>query len=517
MTRPTVIHSPEVDQRLQMLNSLLTTPHRELSKVHSVHSTLIEQDPLFYQHLAAWYSATGEIRDHKEVFIINLCLSKFDGHRDIGLAMLRELPPYQVQRVFDFIHGRVIKKYKTTKTGRGKSVKTTSTAYTEKVGLFQNVPRSMVTEITRYLKEREAEPDWFDSVAMTFRKSIKRLYSVLHIKPSDRAQAIVFEGTPPPDSSLAAIKELRKASTPTDQARTIIEHKIPYRVASTIVSAMTPTVILALIEVMSDQELINNMGSLQKRGVMSNADIKDVIVKRLEKAKKSKRVSALKATEAAKAAGVSEDLQESLKSVANTQIKDKGRIDRSTALIVDKSGSMKQGIEVGKQMAAMISAIMGDGVPFYCYAFDTMAIDVGKKAKGTDLASWETAFKGIIANGGTSCGSPLVTLRLLKQPVEQIVMITDEGETTPPAFLKAYQEYCEALNVQPNVIILRCGDSRKTEITDKLRRADVEVDAYDFNGDYYSLPGLIQYLTRPSKLELLMEIMNYPLPTRKAS
>ena len=46
----------------------------------------------------------------------------------------------------------------------------------------------------------------------------------------------------------------------------IVEHAIPYRVAATVIKQMTPTVLLALIERMSPQELINNLGLLQARG-----------------------------------------------------------------------------------------------------------------------------------------------------------------------------------------------------------------------------------------------------------
>jgi hypothetical protein len=41
------------------------------------------------------------------------------------------------------------------------------------------------------------------------------------------------------------------------------------------------------------------------------------------------------------------------------------------------------------------------------------------------------------------------------------------------------------------------------------------VDAFQFTGDYYSLPNLVPLLARPSKLELLIEILEYPLPARK--
>src|SRR6185437_11877563 len=87
-------------------NTLLTTPHRRLENVWPIHCQLVEQDPRFYVQLAAWYHDKGSVRDHQEMFIITLVLSTFEGHRDVGLALLRSLPPYQVARVVDFIHGR---------------------------------------------------------------------------------------------------------------------------------------------------------------------------------------------------------------------------------------------------------------------------------------------------------------------------------------------------------------------------------------------------------------------------
>lgn len=171
----------EDDVRLGILNSLLTTPHRQLENTFPLHQGLVAQDPLFYGHLAAWYTAIGDVRDHKESFVINLILSSFEGHRDAGLALLREMPPYQVCRVVDYIHGKKVKKVTRPATatatparrgrvrGRGNAAvappatPTTPAVVTmEPYGLFKNAPRSLKTEVERYLREREADHDWFD-------------------------------------------------------------------------------------------------------------------------------------------------------------------------------------------------------------------------------------------------------------------------------------------------------------------------------------------------------------------
>src|SRR5262249_10367777 len=144
----------------------------------------------------------------------------------------------------------------------------------EKTGLFRNAPRSLRTEVARYLHEREADADWFDSTALVARKAIKRLYALFHIPPGERAQRILFEEDPPADSRVFALKELAKAKTPAEQARAIVENQIPYRIASTVIQQMTPTVLAALVERMSAQELINNLASLKRRGAFDNPDLK---------------------------------------------------------------------------------------------------------------------------------------------------------------------------------------------------------------------------------------------------
>lgn len=188
----------ERDLRLELLNSLLTTPHRELDKVNELHRDLIGRDALFYGHLAVWYHRHGEVRDHKEVFVGTLLTSDVEAHREAGFVLLQELPPYQVARVVDFM-----------KKLRGK------------------FPRQARTAVTHYLRQREKDDNFFDRAAIRARKAMKHLYASCHVKPSARADLVLFKDTPPADSLAFMLKQLSKASTPAEQAALIVEHKIP--------------------------------------------------------------------------------------------------------------------------------------------------------------------------------------------------------------------------------------------------------------------------------------------------
>jgi hypothetical protein len=580
----------ERDIRTDLLNTLLTTPHRDLSALHPIHSTMVRQDPLFYVHMAAWYADHGQVRDHKEMFVVMLALSDFEGHRDVGLALLRRLPIYEVARVVDFVKGaevkvrvapasrrrgparsaatpgaspmlpaapssasaapppaagaagraglatRVANRLRggsrsgapalaiATPTGAAPPAPGASSAAvavpqelpkvkvpTVKRGLFRNVPRSMRTEIERYLRALEQDPRAFDRAAVGSRKALKRLYAGLHIRPGKRAQAILFDEEPPEGSMAAKVRQIKNAATPAEQARLIVEHRIPYRIASTVVREMTPMVVAALVEVMTPQELINNVGSLKERGALDNPDIRALVDEKVQAAKTDRRVSAYKAKVAIEAAGITGELAEELDKVTEARVVAAGTITRPTALLIDKSGSMTPAIEAGRQLGALISAICK--ADLFAYAFDTVAYPI--QPKGASLADWEKAMAGISAVGGTACGVALDWMRKKGQRVEQIVMVTDEGENTAPRFREAYINYADELNVRPAVILVKIGQASAL-LEQACTELGIAPNVFEFRGDYYALPNIIPMLTYPSLSEMVMEVLGYPLPQRLA-
>ncbi|HEY9670183.1 MAG TPA: hypothetical protein V6D11_01890 [Waterburya sp.] len=474
------MNTAERDLRVDMLNSLLTTPHRELGKVAELHKTMVELDPIFYGHLAVWYENNGDVRDHKEVFVGNLLTSSLTEHRNAGFVLLQEFPPYQVSRIVDFL-----------KQHRGK------------------VPRSTRTAVRRYLERREKNPVFFDRSALRARKAMKHLYATLHIKPNGRADAVLFKDNPPEDSLAFALKLLAIASSPLEQAQLIVEYKIPYTIAVGAIKQLTPTVLVALINSMSPQEVINNLKSLQSRGAMDNPQLKALIDEKLELATSDVRVAALKARVAADIAELDAETVARLERVMDEQVKKRGQITKPTALLVDKSSSMESAIEVGKRIAALISGITQ--ADLFVYAFDTLPYPV--KASGNQLSDWERAFRHLKAGGATSIGAPLEAMRLRKQWVEQIILVTDEGENTAPYFVETYESYKGDLKVEPSVLIVKVGYAYD-HLERKLQQRQAQVDTFTFAGDYYSLPNLIPLLSSPSRLELLMEILETPLPVR---
>jgi hypothetical protein len=242
---------------------------------------------------------------------------------------------------------------------------------------------------------------------------------------------------------------------------------------------------------------------------MEHPEVKQMINNKIGKAGRDKRVSGFKALKAAEMAGVGRETVKQLEKVADRRAIAKGSIDRNTALLVDKSASMEEAIQVGKHLAALISGITR--AELFVYAFDNMPFPV--QAQGGSLSDWENAFRYLKASGATSIGAPLEIMRMRKQVVEQIIVVTDAVENCSPFFHRVYQRYCEELNVQPRVVLVKVGASTD-EFERKLQSENIEVDTYTFAGDYYSLPNMVPLLTAPSRLELLMEILGTPLPNK---
>jgi len=150
-------------------------------------------------------------------------------------------------------------------------------------------------------------------------------------------------------------------------------------------------------------------------------------------------------------------------------------------------------------------------------AFDTMARRI--TATGKTLTAWENAFKPVHAAGGTSMGVALDMLTREKVYVDQIVVITDEGENQIPFFVDVYEKYATELKVRPRVIVINVNDvghGADHTFSDSLKRAKIDYDVYKpENFDYYGLPGLTLMLSRNTKLDLLYEVMAVPLKTRQ--
>jgi hypothetical protein len=507
----------EEDVRVKILNSFMTCPHRDTNELKVIHAEMREKDPVFYAHLAAWYKKNGELRDHNEVFTAMLLTDPYLQNRETGIALFQQQAPFMKAKIIGFIKGKkIILREKTgKKTQRGKKLVDDIKNTEKKVGLEKSIPGLLKTEITKYLRWLEADNERFDTVALKNFKELKSLYAGkgTQVKPSPRAQAILFDEKIPEDSKLSVFKKITNAKTPEEAALLIVENKIPYTIAIGLIEKITPSILIALVNSMSSQEIINNIASLQEKGAMDNPGLKKLITDKLETAKTAKNVTALK-SKRAKATGrvTDEAVVKQLDEIADKQIKKSGTIKSSTAILVDKSGSLAVAIEAGKQIAAAISGTME--ADLHVIAYDTIARSI--KAKDNTLTAWEEAFKPIKSDGGTSAGCALEFMLRYKLFAEQLIIVTDEEDRHTPKFYDIFPKYVEEMKVTPHIVIVRVGNVNPI-LSTELKAKGIAFDIHEPKGsDYYGIPGLIPLISRKSKLDLVYEIMDFPLPKRKS-
>ncbi len=467
----------EADIRLNILRSILRSPHGKVEDLAELHKLAQELDPLFYAHFAVWYQRKGEVRDHKHLFIARLLTSPepMIEFRPVGRALFMNLSVREAARVVKY--ARV---------------------------LFGGAPRFLKRTVESYLRQIEADEKRFDDAAVRNRKDLKTLYASMHIKPSPIAQAILFDDKPPVGSKAWIVKRLRQEK-PEKAAELIVKYRVPYLVAVGAVPKVTPTIAVALLSVMTPQEVLNNLASMRRRGLLNDPEVRKLVEEKLEAAKVDARVSTFKTDLAA--SQVDEELAEKVREVRDVRVEQKAEILLPTALFVDKSGSMMPAIEVGKRIAAMVAPIAKAGL--WVVAFDSVAREI--KAKGTSMSDWEEAFKYIKADGTTSIGSALELLRRRKIAVEQIIIVTDEEENTAPRLADVYQRYRSELGVDPTFVIVRVR-SQYDGLERELMNAGALVMRFDFTGDYYSLPNLLPLVSGRGLIDLVDEIMQTPLP-----
>jgi len=469
----------EAGSRSRLLNSFQRASHGDLESFGRLHQEALQNDPIFYGHIARWYQEKGAVRDHHELFAAHLLSSPFPEHRENGTVLLQYLRPYQVARVVRYC----------------------------KETLHFNT-RALKSAVKFYLKRREENPLWFDEHVIRRRDVLKYLYATLHIKPGERAEKVLFMNRPPKESRVHIAGRLKSlAGRPDDQARLIVNHRLHYTACIGAIKDFTPAILYALAFVMTPQQVINNLKFFEKRGALKAPRTRAVIEEKLRYGAQESRVSDFKSMVALSKLNADSDLAKELLRLTATRVRNRGEINVPTALFVDKSGSMERCIEIGKLLATMCSSIATSDL--HVCAFDTNSFEI--KPKDREFASWERAFAPVRANNATSIGAPF--MKLMNREIDQVVVITDGEENAPPKFRDTLDTYEGLHRKKLRVIMVKVSASALTPLEKDMEDRDMMV--IPFEGDYYSLPNVIPFLCSGNNHELVEEVLSVKLYTKE--
>lgn len=461
----------ELSARQSLLNSFLEASHGKLQVQGEKHARALELDPGLYGHLSRWYEKNGTLRDHHELFGAHLLNARDREFRSHAKVLVQTLRPYQLARIV---------------------------RYSKEV--LKNRNRTLKSAVLHYLQRRESDPLWFDECVLRDRRSMRYLYATLHIRPGQRAQQVLFQEQPPADSRLRVVHQLHSLrSNPRLQAQLIRDHRIQFTTALGAAGPLVPELLESLVYVMTPQQLINNLGFLQRRGALEVPALRARVMEKIQLAKTESRVHDAKSLTALKHLAPDEGLRKELMEMSQTRLRSRGTITKPTALLVDKSGSMQVCVEIGKMLACLCSTIAE--APLYVEAFDADSFTVSSEEPTFD--GWEKAFRHIRADGWTSLGAPL--RKLGDKHFEQILLISDGVENTQPLFCEELLKTGRAVEV----IWLKVGNNQGTSLENDAARLGIHLRTIPFQGDYYNLPNLVPLLC--TKKTLVSEVLECPL------
>lgn len=477
--------------RNRVIAELTRSSHGDLAAYEPVGRRAAVEEPDFFAHLIAWNQIKGQIRDSKVALpVIQLGDGTDIGpaapYRENALAHLAYLDPRNLARAVRFAKGRT--------PGNGRAIR----------GLVE-----------AYLRAREAVPTWFDRTTVSHRESMKELYALLHIKPSERANAILFKGAYPEGSIFAAVRALPTLPA-VDALSAIMAHRIPFL---TIMGALgprlktEPDLVLALIESMTGPQLVTNTKALQRLGVESNPALRAAYEAGLARVAASGK-STLKTTRAAEALGDTK-LGRKLAAAQESQIDSGAGVDGDWLILADKSNSMGTAIEAARVLAAYLARVVKGKV--HLVFFDTAPRYFD--ATGRTLERLNAETRGVSPSGGTSIGCGLDYALTRGLEFDGIAIVSDAAENSHPAFASVYAKVEDALGKTVPVYLYRlaCGMPSHVDVdlAESMRMSRHDLQEFDLSTgkvDYNSLPNLVVTM-RTNKYSLADEILATPLMT----
>ncbi len=469
-------------QRNAAVALLTKSTHGDLtSYVEPLRAFIRDDDEEFLAHLIAWNQRKGQVRDTKVALPVVHLSAMLKGLRgttylENALAHLALQPPRMLVQARSF-------------------------ARTLGVG---NRALNKLTE--RYLRFREERLSMWDKAVVQDRESMKRLYALAHLKPSARANAILFERHYPPGSPFEALKFMHRL-TPVEIAGEIIKHRLPFLPLQAALGKriQEEDVALAVINAMTPTELVTNSKLLEKMGVQQKPALRHAYREAMERVAKSD-ANVLK-TSVAAAATDDAETKVVLSRVQEKQLTKLQTLEGNWLILVDKSGSMQIGIETGLQVAAIIARSVKGRV--HLVFFDTQPRYVN--ATGRTLDELRAACSGVTPGGGTSIGIGLQYARVTDLQVDGIVVVSDGEHVNGPAFEHEYPMLTKALGKEPPVYYYRVG-SGNDRLGYALSAFAIPHQAFDLRAgvDFYSLPNVVQTM-RSNIFSLSDEIMATPL------
>jgi Mg-chelatase subunit ChlD len=455
----------EQGHRRALYSELLRVRHRDVDPILASLAQEMEADPDWAGRLCTYLCLPGsgvKNRDLQECAIATL-LGSYPDYRECGQALLLGHPTYATEPTVSGLEPfRIFRVFKHMGNGS---------------------PRRMRGIWVDYLKALSKDHKRLDGVVLRNRSAMRGMWRKYHTSPRQfpRVSDLLF-GSPPSDSKLYTLKVIAQMSDPVDRARELARHKFPLVTFTSLVGEWTPPTIAAAIMVMSPQEALNARKWVEKTGLLSDPEVRDLYQSKIKGATKS--AATIRGRKSAK--GSDAQVEAVLKEVEQKAVDKDAPIKGVVGLAIDKSGSMATCIEFGKAIAVRIAARCVDGL--YVSVFDSHAREV--VLPGTRVDEVELAFSRIISGGMTSISRGVQLLHEKHNP-DRYVIVTDEGENRGPTLAEYFAQNADLSDKQfvfVSIADLAWRGTMSDLASTRLERAGANVTRFEAGSeDFYIL------------------------------
>lgn len=438
-------------------------------------------DPDFLAHLTAWNARSAKVRDSLAALpAISLAYAPpHTADRENAYACMADLAPRDLIRALKF-HRSI--------QGKQFTARNDTQAF-----------------VARYLRSFERDGDVLLSRRVYLhRRSLDTLYRFYHLPMPPTMLAALRSN----DHGIAFAVKMVGQIDPTQAATLIRELSIPFLAYSYALGRLLENhdAAVAVVDTMSAAELTTNMKMFERRGLLNAPAVRAAIEQKLAKPKA--RGSAQKLTRAA-------DAMQNTEMRARVEKARENAIDasyrpRGNALILgDRSGSMRQSIEVAKLIAGALARYV-DGKVYLCW-FNSAALIAD--VTGMDTGAIAEKSHMINAAGGTNIGIGLQTAIERGYDIDAVFVVSDGEDTVYESFARQYTAYEKRTQgKRPVVAFFECNGGRDN-LKESLTRHDIDFTHFDFRSgavDYHSIPDLVRTV-RFDRHGLYQEIMDTPL------
>ena len=350
--------------------------------------------------------------------------------------------------------------------------------------IYKKFPRSAVNAIKKHLKNIENDEEKFDRLLIYDKNTLKHIYSSLHIKPSERADNILFKNKMPKGSFAEALKLLRTTKYDSNLVCSIIDkYSLTAEESLHAVSHFSYKISKKILDMLTPEEILKLYPKMKRLKMTKDEDILWEIKEKIYLLpKKQPKAEARRIKKYIHKPTI--QFKSQIYAYILKFLEKRYSIDKEISLLIDVSGSMYAHQEIGKAFVHIFSSLMSDIDKLHVWTFATEASEINiKDPKWKEYPSINQ--KPTYNSLGTSPGSALLKMAEKEEKSDVLIIISDGNENGSVLFSDAYEKYVQKMNFFPYPIFIKCG-----YISDKfetnLQNSDITCFVSEFT-DYESV------------------------------